>query len=170
MPKTALLTPVVNFRNGWGPGHSALVIGPTVYSFGDNGGWYVVPSKTYMAENTMRPVLVQHLDPGQVDGDKMLAYVTDPWNASEWYVFSGVCSTQAAYAIAAATGKEFDAPWFDTPIKIAALARDKGYVQEAYVVMPSETLSSDAQLSNATKILDNFPNAKCGMPQFYDWK
>ena len=60
--EVAILTLVSN-ASGYGPGHSAIVVQGTVYSFEQIKGpfgdsWLVMPVKEYLAINEHRPVLV----------------------------------------------------------------------------------------------------------------
>lgn len=168
MPKTALLTPIGNPGMYWGPGHSALVIGTKVYSFGDNLGWYVVPAQEYITENNWRPVLVQHLNGDKVDGDKMKAYVSGSVQDDAWYVWNGLCSHQAAYAIDAATVDEFDPTGFNTPDAVAVAVSQKGYETDRYVVMPTQA-SNGAQYRQALRLMYEYKGCPPGMPKFFDW-
>ncbi len=169
MPQTALLTPVCNTSYGDGPGHSALVIGTKVYSFGDNGGWYVVAAKTYMADNSFRPVLVQHLNGAKVDGAAMLKYAKGSRDAGEWYIFSGLCNHQAAYAIDAATNETFEPSGFDTPYAVAVEVSQKKYETDRYVVLSSEKKSDAVAFKELSRLIRDFPNCPVGQPKFYEW-
>lgn len=169
MPKTALLTPVSNTSTGDGPGHSALVIGTKVYSFGDNGGWYVVASKTYMSDNTFRPVLVQHLNGDKVNGDAMLKYVKGSRDDGEWYIFSGLCSHQAAFAIDAATTETFEPKGFDTPYAVAVEVSQQKYETDRYLVLATDKKSDAAAYKDLSRLIRDFPNCPVGQPKFYEW-
>lgn len=172
MPKTALLTPTSSpiLLGGYdGPGHSALVVGTKVYSFGDNGGWYVTAAKSYMAENNWRCVLVQHFDSSKVDGDKMKAYLTGSVEYGAWYVWNGLCSHQAGYAIDAATDDEFDPSGFNTPDAVALEVSHKGYETDRYLVMPTKT-TGGGDYRTRINVMYYYKGCPVGQPKFYEWK
>lgn len=169
MPKTALLTPVYN-PGIFGPGHSALVIGPKVYSFGDNGGWSVMASKTYMQNNQRRSVLVQHLDGDKVDGDAMFRYVEGSVNDNAWYVWNGLCSHQAAYAIDAATTDTFEPIGFNTPYAVAATVANKKYETDRYLVLATGLKTETESLKDLMHTVAKYPHAPVGQPKFFEWQ
>lgn len=169
MPLTALLTPVCNTSAGDGPGHSALVIGTKVYSFGDNFGWYVVGAKKYMVDNGFRPVLVQHLTADKINGDAMLKYVKGSRDEGEWYLFSGLCSHQAAYAIDAATQDTFEPKGFDTPYAVAVEVSQQKYETDRYLVLATDEKSDAAAYKDLSRMIRDFPNCPVGQPKFYEW-
>ena len=170
MAKMALLTPLGNTKGSNGPGHSALVIGPTVYSFGDNGTWFVAPSKSYMDGTNYRAVVVHELDGSKVDDQKVLAYVSSSIRWKAVYILSGVCSTKTSMAINAGTEDDFDPIGFDTPVGVAKLVEKKKLSVESYFVPATSDQSDQQHLSMYMKINDTFPSLKYGRPHFYEWK
>jgi hypothetical protein len=137
-----LITCVSN-GGGVGPGHSAIAIDNTVYTFeainyGKSGSaWKTIPLATYLASNTHRPVILQRLS-AAVDAKKTLAYIKKSTAADDDYIGSGVCSSQAAWAIEAGWGKKFDTLGADKPYEIYQLAKDKRIVSTEVMKWPGK--------------------------------
>ncbi len=170
MPKAALITPLTNFGTLSGPGHSALLIGTKIWSFGDNGSWSVFGAKSYMTKNGTRPVVVQEFDADKVDSGAVHDFVKTSKKSNEWYIFSGVCSTMTAMAIDSATSDEFDPDYLDTPIKVAQLVEKKKLSVKSYIVKISERLNTKDQITVIGLLNSSFPSMPIGVPHFYDWK
>lgn len=135
--KVSILTCVSNWR-GSGPGHTALVIGPTVYSFENAGDWFAVTErsgwqvfgvKSYLKDNEHRPVILQELT-SRVDAGKAFGYIVRSMAGDDDYIGSGVCSSQVSNAIDAAWNGSFNPAGVDTPHKVYTLANRSGIVAD----------------------------------------
>jgi len=129
-----ILTFVTNV-NGVGPGHSAVAVGSTVYTFEDTGGWFNSGSAwkklnydQYLAGNTHRPVLVQTIP--SANSGFVTEYVDQSIASDDDYIGSGVCSQQVARAVnyALPHNIDFDPRGFDTPFGVYHCARRLGVV------------------------------------------
>jgi hypothetical protein len=123
-------TLVSNTAAGEGPGHSAVQVGETIYTFEDTGGWFdsgsgwkVVESRKYLAANEHRPVLIQSIP--KANSASVQKYVTRSIENDDDYGGSGVCSQQVARAVNFALPAEidFDPKGFDTPYGVYHCAR-----------------------------------------------
>lgn len=126
-----IMTFVSNF-DGVGPGHSAIAVGDTAYTFENVGGgwlqagsgWKALEIKGYMKANEHRPILVQYLKPSVIPG-YVVEYVQKSSANDDDYIGSGVCSTQVSRAInyALPEGVVFDPKGVDTPFGVFHCAR-----------------------------------------------
>jgi len=138
----SLITCVTNAA-GMGPGHSCLDIDGTVYTFegidygGDASAWRTFPLSTYLSNNEHRPVIIQTLI-GAVNTAKALKYISTSTADDDDYASSGVCSSQAANAIQAAWGQDFNTWGVDKPYEIYDLAKTKGLVNRERMYWPGE--------------------------------
>ncbi|MBT0958319.1 hypothetical protein IV417_13075 [Alphaproteobacteria bacterium KMM 3653] len=138
----SLITCVTN-AGGVGPGHSCLDISGTVYTFegidygGDASAWRTFSLLNYLQQNEHRPVIVQRLI-GAVDTAKALKYISSSTANDDDYGGSGVCSSQAASAIEAAWGNDFNTFGVDKPYEIYDLAKTKGIVHSSNMYWPGE--------------------------------
>lgn len=130
-----ILTFVTNTASGDGPGHSAVAVGDTVYTFEDTGGWFSSGSgwktlimSNYMAMNEHRPVLIQTIP--QAFGAYVTEYVTNSIRNDDDYGGSGVCSQQVSRAVNYALPESiiFDPKGIDTPYAVYHTARRLGLV------------------------------------------
>jgi hypothetical protein len=130
-----IMTFVTNTVAGEGPGHSAVAVGNTVYTFEDTGGWFssgsgwkTLVSSTYMAANAHRPILVQTIP--QAVGAWVTEYVYKSIANDDDYGGSGVCSQQVSRAVNYALPQNiiFDPKGFDTPFGVYHCARRLGLV------------------------------------------
>ncbi len=137
----AILTLVSNF-GGKGPGHTAIVISSSVYSFedplGDKHSWLKMPIPTYLEKNAHRPVIVQELIGWQVTAKDSLSYIHKSMNSEDIYILSGVCSSQVASAVEAGIGQSFNPKGADTPDKVYRLAKWRGIVKREYYFWPGK--------------------------------
>ncbi len=139
-----LLTFVGN--KGWetGPGHMAIGIGNTCYTFEDFGngrfnpdrsGWLILNLTDYLKQNEYRPTLIQKLKALVVPG-LVTEYVRKSVLDDDDFVTSGWCSYQAAKAIDYASPKaiDFDPDGLNTPQSVFYHARRVGIAaSETYV-------------------------------------
>lgn len=143
--RVAILTLVGNTRGGSGPGHTALVVDGTAYSFENAGDWFSAPSRErsgwislpttdYLDRNDWRPVIVQEMNPAHVRATSVLRYIRRSMAADDDYLGSGVCSSQVSNAIDAATVRPFNPRRVDTPHKVFTLARNRGLVSSTYLI------------------------------------
>ncbi|MDD3444065.1 MAG: hypothetical protein PHS60_01535 [Zavarzinia sp.] len=137
----AIMTFVTN-GGGIGPGHSAVAVGNTAYTFENVGGgwlqsgsgWLAKDLKTYMKANEHRPILMQYMSAQVVPG-YVVEYVEKSTKNDDDYIGSGVCSTQVSKAINYALPQSviFDPKGFDTPFGVFHCARRMGLaVREEY--------------------------------------
>ena len=125
-----ILTLVSNI-NGSGPGHSAVAVGDTVYTFEEalggwlqsDSGWKIVDFDPYLSDNEHRPVLVQTIVSAK--SNLVTEYVNRSISNDDDYLGSGVCSQQVARAVnyALPHGIDFDPRGFDTPFGVYQCAR-----------------------------------------------
>ncbi len=166
-----ILTFVSNF-NGSGPGHSAVAVGSTVYTFEDvaNGwlqsgsGWKKLIYGNYLKSNVHRPVLVQTIS--RASSYLVREYVNKSIKNDDDYIGSGVCSQQVAKAInyALPTSVDFDPVGFDTPYKVYHLARRLSLsVREDYTWPGRAAINYRAWQNIFLKLAYNFPLAKKGL-------
>ncbi len=132
MPLLRILTCVTN-AGGVGPGHTALWVDNTVYSFEQMtsfNGWLVQAATTYLNndQNKNRPVIAQTLN-SRVNAQKVLTALQD--EAAEWferYSAGNVCSQRASANLDAGASKGFNPRGFDTPYGVYWHAWNKEYV------------------------------------------
>jgi hypothetical protein len=139
--RIAIFTLISNFQ-GIGPGHSALWLYGTIYTFEELAGpmgtsWLLIDAKRYLEKNVHRPVLVQELNE-LVDHRRVARYLMNSMQSDADYIGSGVCSTQVAYAIEAGMNQPFDCQGIDTPAAVFTLAKNKGIVKQTYYWWPEE--------------------------------
>lgn len=130
-----IMTFVTNTVAGEGPGHSAVAVGSTVYTFEDTGGWFSSGSgwkklgmSSYMAANEHRPILIQSIP--QAHGPWVTEYVDRSIANDDDYGGSGVCSQQVSRAVNYSLPQDiiFDPKGFDTPFGVYHCARRLGLV------------------------------------------
>lgn len=138
-----ILTLISNTAAGEGPGHSAVAVGSTLYTFEDTGGWFAsgsgwktLVSDSYLKANEHRPVLIQTIPlaaPGSVT-----KYVINSIANDDDYGGSGVCSQQVARAVNYALPRhiDFDPKGFDTPFGVYHCARRLGLVSSEEYFWP----------------------------------
>jgi len=132
MPQLRIITCVTN-AGGVGPGHTALWIDNTIYSFEQMtsaNAWLVQSFSTYINNDTNkgRPVIAQTLN-SNVNAQTVLDSVRA--EAAEWfeqYSATNVCSMRASANLDAGASSGFDPSGFDTPYKVYWLAWNKHYV------------------------------------------
>ena len=132
-----ILTLVSNI-NGAGPGHSAVAVGDTVYTFEEalggwlqsTSGWKTLGYDPYLADNEHRPVLAQTLV--GAEPTYVTEYVQKSIANDDDYLGSGVCSQQVARAVNYSLPKDvdFDPKGFDTPFGVYHCARRLALVQK----------------------------------------
>jgi len=127
-----------------GPGHSAISVDHTVFSFevtagwaDARSGWRIIGRSEYLNLNRSRPVIVQDLKSGQVNADHVLRYLLASDSNDDDYIGSGVCSSQVSNAIDAGTTVRFDPFGLDHPATVFHLARKLGLVQRTTVIPPT---------------------------------
>ena len=165
--KVTILTCVTNGA-GCGPGHTAIVLDETVYSFENTGdwfssgagasGWITAKLDDYLKKNEKRPVLLQELSekvkPGPVE-DFIKKSIAD----DDDYLSSGVCSSLVASAVDAGFTGSFN-PWgVDTPWKVYHLARQKGIVATEKGVWDTDKVNIVHRAVIAQKLALDYPNA-----------
>lgn len=161
----AILTLVTNAR-GSGPGHSAVSIGSTVYSFEDwvsilvpfVSGWNTLGLTEYISNNAHRPFIISQLN-GSVSEDKILRYVAFTRALSAGYLRSAaVCSTMVANAVNSAISGSFDPDGMDTPWGVYQLAHSMGLVTSETVHWSGRgSLSQGVQDSILEKLRVDYP-------------
>ena len=146
--RVAILTLVGNTESGAGPGPTAIVVDNMVYSFENAGDWFSHPSRersgwksfttrSYLAANSFRPVIVQELNPSTVNANAVMRYIRGSIAADDDYMGSGVCSSQVSNAVDAATRRTFNPRGVDTPYKVFQLARSQGLASATYLIWPA---------------------------------
>ena len=167
--KLTILTCVTNL-NGSGPGHTAIAVDNTVYSFENTGdwfsfggnnasGWITADLDAYLKKNAHRPVILQTLNE-KVKPDPVLGFIRGSMASDDDYLSSGVCSSLVSSAINAGLTGGFNPSGVDTPWKVYNLARAKGIVADEQGVWPgagSVTVLTWASIVN--KLKADFPNA-----------
>ncbi|QQS12526.1 MAG: hypothetical protein IPK81_24170 [Rhodospirillales bacterium] len=142
--RAALLTCVTNL-GGIGPGHSAIVLDSTVYTFENvrgswfvsgSSGWREVSAAAYFAENVHRPVVVQELDAGAVDASAIHAYIVESDLGDADYLSSGVCSQQAINAISAGVKGGIGVWGPNFPWEVYKAVQSSGLVSSGYYTFP----------------------------------
>lgn len=166
-----ILTFVTNF-DGVGPGHSAVAVGNTVYTFEDVGGgwlqkgsgWKVLDYATYVKANAHRPVLAQTIS--QSNSTLVTEYVNNSIKNDDDYMGSGVCSTQVSKAVnwSLPQGIDFDPKGFDTPFGVYWCARRLGLVvSEEYTWGDRKKLMVHVWANIVNKLASDYPDALKGL-------
>ncbi len=157
MPQLRILTCVTN-AGGVGPGHTALWVDNTVYSFErmfSANGWLVQNFSTYVNndQNKNRPVIAQTLN-SRVNAQTVLNSLRA--EADEWfeqYSGSNVCSMRASANLDTGASAGFDPRGYDTPYGVYWHAWNKEYVGSERCVW--QTRSSDYD-SKRTKLYSDY--------------
>jgi hypothetical protein len=165
-----ILTCVTNGQ-GIGPGHTALAVENTVYSFEnmadifsiitESSGWKTFNYPGYLKQNSFRPVLIQKLSI-KCNPDYLLQYIDKSTKRDDDYGSSGVCSTLASKAINYALPEEiiFDPKGIDTPFGVYHCARRLGLVlAEQYLWPDCKTVNHLAWASIANTLKSDYPAA-----------
>jgi hypothetical protein len=102
------------------PGHSALYIEKTVYSFETVGwyGWKIVPKETYLNDpaNTWRPAILQNLT--RIDAQKCLQFLANDTVILNSWNPANVCSMRAGIVLNAGAATPFQPPAPYTPYEL----------------------------------------------------
>lgn len=163
-----ILTLVSNL-NGSGPGHSAVSVGSTLYTFEDqmggwlssNSGWKVLKYDQYLRDNGHRPALVQTVR--GANPTWVTEYVNNSIANDDDYGGSGVCSQQVSRAVnyALPQGVDFDPMGFDTPFAVYHCARRLGVVSaEEYFWPGRKTINYRAWQNIFLTLVHDYPVAK----------
>ncbi|MEK7724420.1 MAG: hypothetical protein AAB336_08750 [Acidobacteriota bacterium] len=166
-----ILTFVSNL-NGDGPGHSAVAVGSTVYTFEDvsNGwlqggsGWKKLDYDQYLRDNTHRPVLAQTIQ--SATPSYVTEYVEKSIKNDDDYLGSGVCSQQVSRAVNYSLPENiiFDPKGFDTPFGVYHCARRLGIVtSEEYKWSGRKEINYRAWQNIFLKLAYEYPLAKNGL-------
>lgn len=166
-----ILTFVTNF-DGVGPGHSAVAVENTVYTFEDVGsgwlqpgsGWKILDYNAYKSANTHRPILAQTIT--QANPQLIIDYVNKSIANDEDYIGSGVCSTQVSKAVnyALPKGVDFDPKGFDTPFGVYYCARRLSIVaSEEYTWADRKKLLVRVWANIVNKLDSDYPDALKGL-------
>jgi|GEM_PF-2665177 len=166
-----ILTFVSNF-NGSGPGHSAVSVGSTVYTFEDvaNGwlqpgsGWKKLNYTSYLKSNEHRPVLAQTIP--LATSSLVTQYVDQSIKDDDDYIGSGVCSQQVARAVnwALPQNIDFDPKGFDTPFGVYHCARRLCVSSsEEYTWKGRKKINYRAWQNIFLKLAYDYPAAKKGL-------
>jgi hypothetical protein len=147
MPKTAGIITCVTNTSGYGPGHTALYINGTCYSFeqmGNKNGWLVLRVDEYVDKpsNRGRPLIYYQLNervnPDQIE-DWLIA------DAKGWSLYGpNVCSQRASHAVNAGTPGGFDPPGYDTPLGVYWHAWEQRLVGDWWAVWKEPGLQNPA--------------------------
>lgn len=147
MALTAGIITCVTNAGGYGPGHTALYIDDTVYSFeqmGNRNAWLVTRLDDYakLAINRGRPLIYYKLN-NRCSPDSIEAYLIS--DAQGWAVYGpNVCSQRASMALDAGTLGGFDPYGFDTPFGVYWCAWRKKIVGSWWAVWKEPSLHSAA--------------------------
>ena len=166
-----VMTFVTNF-NGGGPGHSAVAVDSTVYTFEDVGGgwlqegsgWKKFGFDSSLKANAHRPVLVQTLS--LVRGDSVVKYVDRSIAADDDYVSSGVCSSQVSRAVnfGLPENVDFDPKGIDTPYGVFYCARRLSLVmKEEYFWPGRSSLGTLVWAGIVNKLQSDYPSVLAKM-------
>lgn len=134
--------------SGFGPGHTALWVDGTLYSFeqmGSRNAWLVTPVEVYanLGINRGRPLIYYRLN-GRVSADDVKAFLVK--DSSGWSMPYGpnVCSQRASIALDAGTFGGFNPHGIDTPFGVYWCAWRKQVVAEWWAVWKQPALQSTA--------------------------
>lgn len=162
-----IMTFVTNTTSGEGPGHSAVAVGSTVYTFENTGGWFssgsgwkILETDSYMAANEHRPILVQTI-PSAVGG-WVTEYVLKSIENDDDYGGSGVCSQMVSRAVNYSLPATviFDPKGFDTPFGVYHCARRLKLVsEEAYYWPGKGKINALAWARIVNKLKADYPAA-----------
>ncbi len=165
--KVKILTLVSNTVAGEGPGHSAVAVGETVYTFEDASGWFnnrsgwkTLDYDDYLAANVRRPVLVQTV-PAAVS-NYVIEYVAKSIANDDDYGGSGVCSQQVSRAVNYSLPQHiiFDPKGFDTPFGVYHCARRLSLVSgEEYFWSGRKSINVLAWARIVNKLRADYPVA-----------
>ncbi len=137
--RVALLTCVSNFRGG-GPGHTALILDDSVYTFearSDFSGWHKFKTAAYLKENAYRPVVIQELSASRVNASAVMSYVVKSGARDDNFGWDGVCSQQAANALSAGMNMVINPTWgMNTPYAVYNFIKQSGRVADSYHTWP----------------------------------
>lgn len=161
-----ILTLITN-AGGSGPGHSAVVVDATVYTFEDVGGgwfqngsgWRKVDLDTYLKNNEHRPALLQTLK--TVTDAWVVEYVNQSIANDDDYLGSGVCSTQVAKAVNYALPQNiiFEPKGIDTPYGVFYCARRLKLVTGEQYLWPGRAkLTVGTWASIVNKLKADYPS------------
>jgi hypothetical protein len=160
-----IITFVTNFA-GKGPGHSAVSVGSTVYTFEDTGGWFDPGSgwkkldySSYLADNEHRPALIQTIPAAKYH--YVTEYVEKSIKSDDDYGGSGVCSQQVARAVNYALPRsiDFDPFGFDTPKAVYHCARRMGLVSNEEYLWPGKSSINILVYGNVVNnLVMDYPN------------
>lgn len=169
-----IMTFVTN-GGGVGPGHSAVTVDGSVYTFEETvagwfsatSGWKKLKYDDYLASNKHRPVLVQYLSSKAV-GDRVTAYVNASIARDDDYgsLSAGVCSTQVSKAVDNSLPADiiFDPKGFDTPFGVYHCARRLQLVTKEEYFWPGQADMTIGQWSSiVNKLKSDFPAAHKAM-------
>jgi hypothetical protein len=161
-----ILTCVTN-AGGVGPGHSAVIVGTTVYTFEDQGGWFsgrsgwlTLQLPSYKSDNSHRPVLIQTIS--SAFAPSVTKYVNNSIANDDDYGGSGVCSQQVAMAVnyALPADIDFDPRGFDTPFGVYQCGRRLGLTSAEEYFWPGKGSLSDFVRNRIIGILaEEYPDA-----------
>ncbi len=157
MPQLRIITCVTN-AGGVGPGHTAIWIDNTIYSFERMtalNGWLVQPFSTYINndQNKSRPVIAQTLN-SRVSAQTVLDTVraeVDEW--FEGYSGSNVCSQRGSTVLDSGASNGFDPRGYDTPYGVYWHAWNKEYVGSERCVWQERGSNYE---SKRTKLLEDY--------------
>lgn len=142
--RIAIPTTVGNVSWHYGPGHTAMAVDGTVYSF-EFPHFKVGPVKAYFARPDViqRPIVVQELNCGMLDTSSVLDYLRHMVDDNIYFVRHNWCSYQAAMALK--HGKEtFEPEGIDTPWEVYNRANQLGLATRTYFIWdPSKTPAAD---------------------------
>jgi len=146
MPNSVGIITYVTNSNGVGPGHTALWVDGTCYSFeqmAKGNGWLVLGVDSYVnrAINLGRPLVYYKLN-GLVSPNSVEEYLLDD-SAGLWPVYGpNVCSQRASLALNAGTFGGFNPYGYDTPFGVYWCAWRRNIVSEWWAVWKKPSLQS----------------------------
>jgi hypothetical protein len=160
MARSVGIITCVSNANGYGPGHTALWIDGTVYSFeqmGSKNGWLVIKADEYAdtAQNRGRPLVYYHLNE-RTSPNMVEEYLIG--DAEGWSLYGpNVCSQRASLALNAGTLGGFDPKGYDTPFGVYWCAWRRKMVGEWWAVWKEPSLQSEAAQARITaKLRDDY--------------
>ena len=169
MPKKVTILTCVTNGAGCGPGHTAIVLDDTVYSFenvgdwfskgGNNAsGWVTAKMADYLKKNEARPVLLQELSE-KVRPQPVEDYIKKSIASDDDYLSSGVCSSLVASAVNAGFTAGFNPFGVDTPRNVYHLAKQKGIVASERGIWDPDKVNFVHRGLIAAKLAVDFPSA-----------
>jgi hypothetical protein len=144
--RIAILTTVGNLAWHYGPGHTALAVDGTVYSF-EFPHFRVSTVQAYFARPDIiqRPVVVQELDCQMLDASAVLDYLRYQVEDDIYFIRHNWCSYQAAMALKHGN-EQFEPEGIDTPWEVYNRARQLGMTTRTYFIWdPSKAPSKDLE-------------------------